>query len=51
MKLIEYVEKIQQVKSEIIGCDNLIYFYTCKKAQLEKEHKRLLDLNVEVSKQ
>lgn len=51
MKLIEYVEKIQQVKNEIVSCDNLIEFYTHKKDQLQKEHERLLDLNIEVSKQ
>ena len=51
MKLFEYVEQVQQIKKEIIGCDNLIYFYTRKKAQLQKEHERLLDLNIEVSKQ
>ena len=41
MKLIEYVEKIQQVKNEIVGCDNLIEFYTHKKDQLQKEYERL----------
>ena len=51
MKLIEYIAKIQQIENEITGCDNLIEFYTHKKDQLQKEYKRLLDLNIEVGKQ
>ena len=46
MKLIEYVTKTQQIENEITGCDNLIEFYTHKKDQLQKELKRLLNLEL-----
>ena len=44
MKLIEYVEKIQQVKNEIVGCDNLIEFYTHKKALTTKNARFINDM-------
>ena len=47
MKLQEYVAKIQHIENEITGCDNLIEFYTRKKDQLQKEHERLLNLEME----
>lgn len=33
----EYIEKIEIIKNEITGCDNLVEFYQKKKIELIKE--------------
>lgn len=49
MKLEEYIIKMETLKKEIIGCDNLIDFYKNKKYQLQDEYDRLMHLEIEVN--
>lgn len=46
MKLEEYIKKIEIIKSEIIGCNNLMEFYRNKKNELIKELDRIQKIEV-----
>lgn len=46
MLLKEYVLKLEILKNEIVGCDNLIHFYQEKKKQLQKEYENINNLEL-----
>ena len=46
MNLEEYIKKIEIIKNEIIGCDNLMEFYRNKKIELIKELDRIQKIEV-----
>ena len=47
MRLSEYLSRIEILKTEIAGCNNLIDFYQNKKKQLTLELEKLLNIKVE----
>ena len=51
MNLEEYIKRIEILKNEIIGCDNLIKFYSDKKIELNKELDRIYKIKVSESEE
>lgn len=46
MKIKEYMDKLKVLQDEIIGCNNLIEFYSNKKELLQLEYEKLLKKEV-----
>lgn len=51
MNLEEYIKKIEILKNEITGCDNLMKFYADKKIKLIKELDRIYKIKVSESEE
>ena len=49
MNLEEYIKKIEILKNEITGCDNLIEFYANKKIKLIEELDRIYKIKLSES--
>ena len=47
MKIKEYMDKLKVLQDEIIGCNNLIKFYSDKKELLQLEYEKLLNKEVQ----
>ena len=47
MKMFDYLNKIEILKREITGCDNLVEFYQNKKKQLTVELEKLFNIEVD----
>ena len=50
MKIKEYMDKLKVLQDEIIGCNNLIEFYSNKKELLQLEYEKLLNKEVKNDK-